>query len=138
MLDPFQATVPYSYPLNTSENLWFYKVFRGYRNRTLVWNELISWMLYWIFYQQRQENNVSLHCLGVSLYSFILNTYSTAFDTILYCFAINYWHVIAYGIYFSQMIWQWPHRFQLQVIWNHQAFDEKWSIQVCSYAPQFM
>ena len=39
-LNPFQANVPYLYPLKTSGNLWFSDVFRGYRKGTLAWNGL--------------------------------------------------------------------------------------------------
>ena len=40
--NPFQANVPFLYPLKTSENLWFSEVFRGYRKGTLAWNGLIE------------------------------------------------------------------------------------------------
>ena len=40
--NPFHANGPFLYPLKTLENLWFYDVFRGYRNdEILTWNELI-------------------------------------------------------------------------------------------------
>ena len=34
-LNPFQVKIQFLYPLQSSENLWFSDVFRGYRNRTL-------------------------------------------------------------------------------------------------------
>ena len=34
-LNPFWQNVAFLYPLNTSENLWFSVVFRGYRNGRL-------------------------------------------------------------------------------------------------------
>ena len=37
---PFQANVPFLYPLKMSENLWFFDVFRGYKKGTLSWNGL--------------------------------------------------------------------------------------------------
>ena len=37
----FHANVPFLYPLKTSENLWFFYIFREYRNRTLTWKGLI-------------------------------------------------------------------------------------------------
>ena len=40
MFYPFHANVPFLYSLNTSENLCFSEVFRGYRNGTLAWNGL--------------------------------------------------------------------------------------------------
>ena len=36
LINPFQANVPFLYPLKTSENLWFSDVFRGYRKGTLA------------------------------------------------------------------------------------------------------
>ena len=30
-INPFHTNVPFLYPLKTSENLWFFDVFRGYR-----------------------------------------------------------------------------------------------------------
>ena len=38
--NPFQANIPFLYPLKVSENLWFSRVFRGYRNGILAWNRL--------------------------------------------------------------------------------------------------
>ena len=40
-LNPFDATDIFWYPLKTSENQRFSNVFRGYRNRSVAWNELI-------------------------------------------------------------------------------------------------
>ena len=34
-INPFKSNVTFLYPLETSENLWFSDVFRGYRNVTL-------------------------------------------------------------------------------------------------------
>ena len=42
LLNPFQANVPFLYPLKTSENLWFSDVSRGYRKGTLAWNGSIK------------------------------------------------------------------------------------------------
>ena len=39
-INPFHQTGLFLYPLKTSENLWFSVVFRGYRKRSVVWNEL--------------------------------------------------------------------------------------------------
>ena len=39
--NPFHATDLFWYPLETSENLWFSDVFRGYQKRSVVWNELM-------------------------------------------------------------------------------------------------
>ena len=39
---PFHTNVSLLYPLKTSKNVWFYEVFKVYRNETLVWNELIN------------------------------------------------------------------------------------------------
>ena len=39
--NPFQANFPFLYPLKASENIWFSKVFRGYRKTILAWNECI-------------------------------------------------------------------------------------------------
>ena len=36
IFSPFQANVPFLYPLKASENLWFFYVFRGYRKGTLA------------------------------------------------------------------------------------------------------
>ena len=36
VFNPFQVNVPFLYPLSTSGNLWFFEVFRGYRNVTLA------------------------------------------------------------------------------------------------------
>ena len=41
-LNPVHANVPFLYLLKTSENLWFFGVFRGYRNGTLLGNGLKS------------------------------------------------------------------------------------------------
>ena len=41
-LNPVPANVPFLYLLKTSENLWFFGVFRGYRNGTLLGNGLKS------------------------------------------------------------------------------------------------
>ena len=38
--NPVHADVSFSYPLKTSESLWFYGVSKRYRNWTLEWNEL--------------------------------------------------------------------------------------------------
>ena len=38
--NPFQANVPFLYPLKMSENLWSSDGFRGYRKGTLAWNGL--------------------------------------------------------------------------------------------------
>ena len=51
---PFQLShlmvnVPFLYPLETSENQGFSDVFRGYRNGTLTWNELIYILVNIIF-----------------------------------------------------------------------------------------
>ena len=35
-----QANVPFIYFLNTSENLWFSDLIKGYRDWTLFWNRL--------------------------------------------------------------------------------------------------
>ena len=35
-LNPFQANVPFLYPLKTPENQMFFDVFRGYRKGTLA------------------------------------------------------------------------------------------------------
>ena len=35
MINPFESSVTFLYPLKTSENLWFSDVFRGYRNMSL-------------------------------------------------------------------------------------------------------
>ena len=37
--NPFQANIPFLYPLKRSENLWFSDLFRGYRKRTVTWKE---------------------------------------------------------------------------------------------------
>ena len=39
--NPFSTNVPLLYPLKTSENLWFFRVFRGCRSGTLIGNRLI-------------------------------------------------------------------------------------------------
>ena len=36
--DPFQINVSVLYPLKTAENLWFPRVFRGYKMKTLTSN----------------------------------------------------------------------------------------------------
>ena len=38
LINPFQANIPFLYPLKTSENRSFSDVFRGYRNGKLDWN----------------------------------------------------------------------------------------------------
>ena len=38
-------SVPFLYPLKTSENLWFFEVFKGYRNGTLDKNGLNSYKI---------------------------------------------------------------------------------------------
>ena len=52
--NPFHKTAPYLYSLKTSENLWFFDVFRGYRKRIVaqiglirkyVWDILLNLML---------------------------------------------------------------------------------------------
>ena len=40
LLNPFQANVPFLYPLKTLENLRLSDVFRGYRKGALAWNGL--------------------------------------------------------------------------------------------------
>ena len=42
LLNPFDATGFFRYPLKTSENIWFSDVFRGYRKRPVAWNRLRS------------------------------------------------------------------------------------------------
>ena len=39
-IHPFHATDLFCYPLKTSENLWFYNVFREYWKRSVAWNGL--------------------------------------------------------------------------------------------------
>ena len=49
----FQANVHFLYPLKTPDNQRFSDVFRGYRNRTLVWNMLIKFIS--TFYEVHQK-----------------------------------------------------------------------------------
>ena len=42
----FYVTDLFCYPLKTLEKLLFY-IFRGYRKRSVEWNELLRWMEYW-------------------------------------------------------------------------------------------
>ena len=39
-INPFHTTRLFLYPLKTSENLWFFEVFRMYGNRPVTWNGL--------------------------------------------------------------------------------------------------
>ena len=43
-IKPFSTNIPFLYPLKTAENQRFSDVFRGYRNGTLVWNWLITFL----------------------------------------------------------------------------------------------
>ena len=53
-VNPFHVIVLFLYPLKTSEILWFFDVFRGYRNGTLE-NLSISYQVYFGF------TNTSIH-----------------------------------------------------------------------------
>ena len=57
MLNPFQASAPFPYPLKTSENQRFCDVFRVYR-RTLAWNGLnvsINFQKLQLFWRQQSS-----------------------------------------------------------------------------------
>ena len=41
-VNPFHTTGFFWYPLKASENLWFFDVFKRYRNRPVTWNGLIN------------------------------------------------------------------------------------------------
>ena len=42
VFNPFHATVIFQYPLETSEDLWFSDIYKGYRKRPEAWNRLIN------------------------------------------------------------------------------------------------
>ena len=42
--NPFERNIPFLYLLKTSENLWFFDIFRGYKNGTLGKNGLTHFL----------------------------------------------------------------------------------------------
>ena len=43
---PFHATDLFWYPLKTSENFWFFDVFRGYQKRSVAWNGICTKLIF--------------------------------------------------------------------------------------------
>ena len=59
-INPFQAEVPFLYPLKTLENLWVFYVFRGERNGIMAWNGSIHSI------KKCFEINFELQVVGIS------------------------------------------------------------------------